>query len=473
MSRRLLASALALALSPTLALPATLAQGSVPAASNASAAADIAETAAARAPARTFTKRVRLGHRPARILSEDRVRLVFRGKKGRLVNLARWGAYGPPSGKRVLRHQGRRVKQFAEGYWRLPRTGRYVAVFTSDDDTRGRVQVRRTVIRRATVDSGEVRVGRRHDVTHLLAVRVRGPVTVHVAGADPRASHVILPDRQTVEPMGFSSAISLQPGTPPHTTLSDSLGAPLSTAGRHLLALLPSSTAQVQSVAQHATTTDGAAVVLDERGTDVRRDLVTFAGQAGQWIHTETARITGPVGQRQLILIGPDGRPVTHVVSAFCAPEEKDCPRDALAWRLPDSGTYQLSVLQGPGTDAVRVRTAAQAEPITLGGPPVTYASTTPGQWVIGTIPAPGAVTPRLTATNASESLTRFRATAVSGWIPLCGVYDTSNGCPDYSILTVTQDQPSDEDWWITRMNPVIVLQVPPNVSGSVDLSFP
>lgn len=473
-------AAVALALSLTTAWGGMAVSASAaPADTSVAATTATADTSPAQAKQRVVKRRVRLGHKAVTVPDNGKLRLEFHGRKGDLVNLAilDW-FFEPTCAARTLMHKGKRVPRMAKGFWKLPRKGTYVAVYKAPCD--GEAQVRRTRITKVPVDGTEVVVGARANVTHLLNVWVNQPLLVQQRGSNSYAEPVILPDRRSTDPVLFGHGMLLAPGTPPHSSLGD-FGALTSTAGRHLLTVGPATVATARPAITHQVTLDGAAATLTTPASPTSatvqkaQHLLTFTGQAGQWIYGETTNPGTSNPFNEDLVIGPDGMPVTTAIDAWCAQKETTCGRDVQAWQLPATGTYHYSRVTSEGSESLRLRTAAVAPDMPASGGPVTYTSPSPGQWVVGAIasPAPGAANPRLRASNASPDLTRFRAAAVSGWVPRCDPYDTSHGCGDYARIAVDQSTLEASDWWIARVNPVIVLQVPPDTKGSVSLSWP
>src|SRR6478735_3922739 len=139
-------------------------------------------------------REVRLGHTPVRASTADKVRLVFKGRKGQLVNLARVGTT-EQCGGRVLRRGGKTVTPWAQGYWRLPRTATYTAInklCRKQDTAKVRLQVRTVVRQERAVPGKPSRAGRSAKVTHLVPFRVGAQQVAHVNAG---AFDLIRPDR--------------------------------------------------------------------------------------------------------------------------------------------------------------------------------------------------------------------------------------------------------------------------------------
>lgn len=440
-----------------------------------------ARVASASAPAgKTVTKRVKPGHKPIASRAKGKLRLVFHGKRGQRVNLALLESEtGRPCAARFVMRKGKRVKRFAEGYWRLPRTGKYVAVYrwcTEPYSTSnwGEVQLRRAAIKRVPVDGTTVTMGRKAKVSYLAAVRVTGPTLVQRGHVRDYADRVVLPNRHSTDYVQASGSLFLAPGSPPRTSPSD-VGDEASTQGRHLIPVSARSRVIASRAVTHNATLDGPATALTPSATHPTQNLITFTGEAGQWVHTQSSGTLPSDGwSTHDQIVAPDGTLVTSEVSLACRYAESFCPFDRAAWQLPETGTYQFSrVVTTPG-ESVGLRLAAQAPPMAPGG--TTYTSNKPGQWVIGTLPrtASAAPGPTLRASNVSPGLAQFRATAVPGLAPRCPVYDTSLGCGDYSMLTVHHDALEATGWWMGYgTSPFLILQVPADAQGSVDLFWP
>ena len=280
---------------------------------------------------------VKVGHDPLRVRADGpkkTVRLTFRGKEGQFLNLALWAKGGgssfprPPCASWELRRNNVVIKPWGPGYWKVPRTGTYVASVEPCKRLTGRVRLRKVVVTDAVLDGSITQVGERRDVTHLVKVGV---------------------------PAG---------------------------------------------------------------------EVVTYVGG------------------------GPS--------------------------QLPADGTYQMSAyVQGStGSDefGLRVRAAVAADALTVDGPAVTYAATSPGQWVIGTIPEAATSSTVATASNVSPTLSDWRVTAVTGFPNPCGP-ESGQGCPDYYYSDLTPadlTQPLASDYNIGPR--LALLSVPPNVQGSLDL---
>ncbi|MBL0746754.1 hypothetical protein [Nocardioides baculatus] len=368
---------------------------------------------------------VRLGHKPLRY-DEKRpsVQLTFSGRKGQLVELATWQSWPQdPCVRKSLRStRGRRVDSWATGYWRLPRKGSYTAVLRPCDDieTPIRVQVRRTVVQDASIDGPATTVGRDPDVTHLVRVPVAAGERLSVRPSrTPR--HLVLPDG----------------------TVDDELGGwlPLSSPGRYSVAARPGTSVSVSRAQRHTAVLDGSAVALVNAGVAAREHVVSFTARAGQWVYPELLDASGRLvtdGGARTQVLRADGSVVrTHTMTP-CPGKPAAEPCSYLVsgpWLVPAADTYEMVVAAGSGasdTFSLRVRSAATAPALTLDGPAVTYTSTTPGQWVVGTY-TEGIVggTAVAHAGQASASLSDWRVSLLAGYPNVCPVRDTSNGCPD------------------------------------------
>lgn len=458
MLRRLAGCAAALALLAPGPLVAVGAAAVAPAAAAAPAPSGSA------APTSPLRRDVRLGHDPVRYDGKrPSVRLTFTGREGRLVEVAHWsGSELYPCVRTTLRRaDGRLVTPWATGYWRLPRTGSYTAVLRSCDerDVRIRVQMRGVVVQQADVDGPGTAIGDDRDVTHLLRVPVAPGERLSIRPTKtPR--HLVLPDRTTDERIGYGWLAAETPG-------------------RTFVAAAPGSTIAVSRALDHTATLDGAAIALANQGVGAREHVVAFTARAGQWIYPELVDATGAVvtdGRSRTDVLGPDGRRVTSEMITLCPgkPAAQQCSHQVAGpWQVPTDGTYQMTVavVGSPALESfsLRVRAAAVAPALTLDGPPVTYASTTPGQWVVGTytegLPGPrwpdgGGVL--AVAGNASASLTDWRMSFASGY----------PGSSDVFVVTsLTPGEPSKlvpEDTYPGP--PTAVLAVPPGVEGSLEV---
>lgn len=408
---------------------------------------------------------VRLGHRPVRYSGNRRsVRLTFHADGGRLVELADWSSWPfNPCVRKTLRRQGGGVVDaWAEGYWRLPRTGTYTAVLRPCEDfvEPVRVQVRKVVVQDASIDGAATSVGADPDRTHLVRVPVAAGERVLL---DPSATprHVVRADGSLDEDLSYG-----------RLALDGSSG-----AGRSYVAARPGSTLVVTRALQHPGVLDGPAVALANEGVPFREHDVTFTARAGQWVYPELLDSAGALvtdGRARVDVLGAAG----HLATS-CPGKATTLPCSFAVsgpWQVPADGTYRMVVaVAGSTADAtfsLRVRAAAQAPALTLDGPAVTYTSTTPGQWIVGPytehLSGTGAV---VTAGNASADLTDWRMSLASGFPNDCGPRDTSNGCPDYWSVTLTPDKPRLLAPHDGNNGPsMAVLTVPPGVKGSLEV---
>lgn len=433
--------------------------------------AQAAPAADQRAAATTKTREVRLGHTPVRATTADKVRLTFKGRKGQLVNLARIDA-SEQCGSRVLRRGGKTVKPWAQGYWRLPRTGTYTAInkpCRKQETTRVRLQVRKVVREDRLTDTTPVTAGRSTRVTHLVPFRVGADERVAVAGNEGRLA-LIRPDRSVtrdIDDGGIPYTVTDHPGPV--------AGEVPSPRGRYFLEVAPKARTSLFVTSVVAVAVDGPPVVV-EAGRYAR---LVLAGTAGQWVYAEiTSATTGQAAyhHRMYNLVVPP--------EAFLPSVPVECPGSApgscMVTQLPATGTYVVSVPISPGDDtdvSVRVRSAARALPATIGGPAVTYNVGSPGQWVVGDLPevpqdASGGSGATITVGNAT--LPDWRVRAVSGYGPCNpGLFDqcfTVSTPPNEFTLSpsrLTSPLPFD-----AFANPAVaVLAVPPGATGSLDLS--
>ena len=442
---------------------------------------DAAASRATAAPREVVARTVKVGHDPLRIKADGpkkTVRLTFRGKEGQLLNLALWAKGGgesfprPPCASWELRRGSKVIKDWAPGYWKIPRTATYVASVEPCKRLGGRARLRKVVVTDAVLDGSITQVGERRDVTHLVLVGVPAGEVVTTL-EDDEIKYVILPDGTTIIPRPF---YGISPGS--------GHGRRCATDTQHARAPLPRP--RPRGAAQHRSGAEAGSpgrrprVTLANQGARARRHLITFTGKAGQWIYAELTEADGktvPLGRKRVGLSGPDLGFIHNRILATCPGEETTTDCDYIgygAWQLPADGTYQMSayvaVSTGSAAFGLRVRAAVVADALTVDGPAVTYAATSPGQWVIGTIPESATYTTIATASNASASLTDWRVTAVTGFPNTCGSKG-GNGCADYYYADLTPadlTQPLSHDY---NAGPrLALLSVPPNVQGSLDL---
>jgi hypothetical protein len=415
----------------------------------------------------TKSRTVDLGHKPVRVSSRDRVRLTFDGRKGQLVHLARW-ADAETCGRRVLKKaDGAAVKPWATGYWKLPRTGTFTALSKPcrAEEQRVRLQVRKVVQHDAAVPGEVTTIGRRSGVTHLVPVAV---------GTDERVG--LVPSSPVVEVVGPDRRAT--PGTDPAPVLQE--------RGRHWVALEPRSTLETTLTVRRSAQVDGATIALPRMGTASTTQEVVFTGAADQWVYAELLDMTGAVAAdtgRDIRVHGPDGREVEKVILHQCRPLRVDSCTTTGPWLLPSNGQYRLTlVADTPATEqatTLRIRAALVAPELTVDGPPVTYAATSPGQWVVGRY----ARTPLLSGeaytgtwvhtSNATPSLGRWTLTLAPRfpYSLSCDPQRDGMACDDYGRRTILPGSPPvmtlpDEG------APWAVLVVPPNAQGSVDVTL-
>ena len=418
----------------------------------------------------TKSRTVDLGHEPVRASSRDRVRLTFDGRKGQLVHLARW-ADTETCGRRVLKKaSGATVKQWAPGYWRLPRTGTFTAIGKPcrAEKQRVKLQVRKVVQHDMAVRGEVTTIGKRSGVTHLVPVAVGTDERVGLVPSSP-VVEVVGPDRRTT------------PGTDPAPVLRE--------AGRHWVALEPRSTLETTLAVRRSAQVDGATIALPRMGTASTTQEVAFTGTAGQWVYAELLDAAGRIAtdtSRDIRVLRPDGTEVVDVALNGC--NAVDVNRGCTLrgpWLLPATGSYTMTItadapaLEQPTT--LRVRAAVVAPDLVLDGPAVTYAATSPGQWVIGryewAAPSGSDGTPaaprHLEVVRAAPSLGSWVVTALPNlpWSYDCG-YDKA--C-DYNRAELTPDAPRTAtpiSWWANVRQSWAVMVVAPDAQGSLDLSL-
>ncbi|GAA5106006.1 hypothetical protein GCM10023339_02480 [Alloalcanivorax gelatiniphagus] len=429
------------------------------------------------AAAVTKSRTVGLGHEPVRASSRDRVRLTFTGKRGQLVHLARLDA-ADQCGGRTLRSGGTTVKPWAQGFWRLPRTATYTAINKPcrADRTSLKLQVRRVVREDRLTADATVTAGANTRVTHLVPFRVGDRERVSLSGTTFDLVH---PDRSITPGIDGTDGYVV----PDRSGRSTSDVA--SPRGRYFVELAPRASVSlgvwpVQPVSQQMevpVTVDGPAVLVPRGEPGAANTALVFTGQQGQWVHVEQTSASGGSvegGWWMTQLRDSSGN--------FPARVTAECPwtgqQGCTVTRLPATGTYMFDVFSGTSPEvSVRVRSAAVTTSATVNGPSVTYASTTPGRWVVGELPelprdSSGESGATITLDNVSASLGDWRVTAVSGFGP-CNPW-VGMGCwgslpSAFTLSPTTLTSPSP---WDGFANPAVaVLTVPPRAQGSLDLT--
>ncbi|MCP3420536.1 hypothetical protein [Nocardioides pinisoli] len=439
--------------------------------------AQAAPAADQRAAATTKTRVVKLGHEPVRATTAHKVRLTFTGRKGQLVNLARVDAT-EQCGGRVLRSGGKTVKPWAQGYWRLPRTGAYTAInkpCRTQEKTKVRLQVRKVVRQDRALPGERSRAGRSTKVTHLVPFRVLAHQVAHVTAG---TFDLIRPDRSIARGLGgedTSYLVSDQPGPMRYDRPSP--------VGRYFAEVAPGTEARLSITQLQPVAVDGPAVTVTRGAADNVSATLVFTGEAGQWIYPElTSGTSDPTETRWWTAQTLD------VLGEFPARVGGVCPGgDQTSFcpiiQLPASGTYVMNVLNAPGYGTavqVRVRSAALAAPAAVDGGTVTYTVPTPGQWVVGELPElprqeSGGSGATVTLSNATGPLGDWRVRTVSGYGPCnpsvdmvrCfGIHEPPNAFT-MSPSALTSPAP-----WDAFANPAVaVLAVPPGATGSLDLT--
>ena len=429
-----------------------------------------AHALAAPAPGKTVSgttvgKDVKLGHKPVRASSRDRVRLTFTGRKGQLVNLARW-ADAETCGRRVLKTVGgATVEPWAPGYWKLRRSGSYTVTSKpcSGSGQRISVQLRRVKQHDRAVPGLATTIGRRVRLTHLVPVFV---------GTDQRVG--LAPSAPQVQLLGVERTRFV--GADASTVLDE--------PGRYWVALEPGSSLTTSLTVKRSAQVDGAAIALPRMGTADTTQEVGFTATADQWVYAELLDATGAVAAdtgRDIRVYGPDGREVEKVILHQCRPLRIDSCTTTGPWLLPSTGHYRMTlVADTPATEqatTLRLRAALVAPDLTVDGPRVTYAATSPGQWVVGRY----ARTPLLSGdantgtwvqtSDATPALGRWTLTLAPRfpYSLSCEPQRDGMACDEYGRRTLHPGSPPvmtlpDEG------APWALLVVPPNAQGSVDL---
>ena len=421
------------------------------------------------------TRVVELGRAPVRATTAQKVRLTFEGRKGQLVHLARVDAT-EQCGGRVLRSGGKTVEPWAQGYWRLPRTGAYTAInkpCRNQDKTRVRLQVRKVVRQDRALPGERSRAGRSTKVTHLIPFRVLGQQIAHVTAG---SFDLIRPDRSIARGLGgegTSYLVSDQPGPMRYDRPSPSAA---------LAEVAPRTEARLSITQLQPVAVDGPAITVTRGADDVSANLV-FTGEAGQWIYPElTSGTSDPTETRWWVAQTLDvfGELPARVGGVCPGGDQTSfCP----IIQLPASGTYVMNVLNGPGHGTavrVRVRSAAGSLPPPWTAATVTYTVPTPGQWVVGELPElprqeSGGSDATVTLSNATGPLGDWRVRTVSGYgrQPLGRhgqVLRHPRAAPNAFTMSPTV-LTSPAPWDAFEHASVAILAVPPGATGSVDLT--
>lgn len=430
----------------------------------------------------TKSRTVKLGHQPVRATTATKVRLTFKGRKGQLVNLARIDVT-EQCGGRTLRSGGKTVKPWAQGFWRLPRTGTYTAINKpchNRDTTSLRLQVRQVKVHERLEPDAQGyafgQAGSSTKVTHLVPFRVGDAQVALLWGT---LTTLIRPDRSITRDIdAVDSAYSVRDYPGPVQR-----GVP-SPRGTYFVELLPTAKVSLQVVSSESKLIERT-VELDGPPVIIPKDkaaYLTFTGQAGQWVYAEiTSAANGEAayGHRMYnVLAGRD-----YFLPAVQTGCPGSGPGSCMVTQLPASGTYVVSVALSPGDDldvSVRVRSALRAAPATVDGPPVSLTATSPGQWVVSDLPelprdASGGSGVTMTASNASSSLKDWRVRAVSGYGPCNPGF--FNECFDINApanaFTLTASAPTSPMPWDAFANQAVaVLAVAPDATGSLDLDL-
>ncbi len=423
--------------------------------------------------AATKSRTVKLGHDPVRARGHDRVRLTFHGRKGQLVNLARW-SHRETCGSRTLRVGSRvgskPVKPWATGYWKLPRTAIYTAI--SKPCSRApqavvRLQLRRAERLAAAVPGVITTAADRSTLTYLVPVHVGADEQVGLESSTPDVQ-VIGPDRRTTVTAG---------------------GSVLREAGRHWVVLDPKSSLTTTLTVRRSAQVDGATIALPRMGTARTTHEVAFTANAGQWVYAELLDATGQVATdttRAIRVIGPDGNEVLSVALNSChaVNANRGCTVRG-PWLLPTTGRFVMTISAdtpvAEQATTLRIRAAAVAPDLAIDGPAVTYAATSPGQWVIGRyawshttyVGGVGRTGTYLAASHVAPSLGSWVVTALPHlpWSYDCG-YDKA--C-DYNRTELTPTAPGNvtpASVWDDEHQPWAVLVVPPGAQGSMELTL-
>jgi hypothetical protein len=398
--------------------------------------------------------------------SDRVIALLFRGRRGQLVDLATVRARHTDdcAADRLRGPSGKVIAAARPGMWRLPRTATYRveavpcwAGWVSSADL--------TLVRLVPLDlnAAPVRLHAGNGVTDAGVVTVPETGRVMVRGwdgTDPTSRTW----RSVTYPTGLrqSGPTALEAGK----RFTDGYHYGVITPGRYLF--YPGTDNLKASASSPLTTSitpEGPAVTLGDDGVPGREREFTFTGTAGTLIYPGTAP-SESVHLSRGWLYGPDG----YSLRGWHYGE---------GWLLHQDGQYTLRVVpSNADTEAgtpvtVRLRQAVTLPPMQYGAP-TRFALDGSDRWMVTTIGVPHPpYTHHLSASDSTMS-GPWEAIAGSSVTYRCGGpgREGPNGCGDNYFTTVNQDTPTapHQRW---GSNPALVVLRPgAGLTGSVDLTF-
>jgi hypothetical protein len=401
--------------------------------------------------------------------STDKVRIRFHARKGDRVKL--FGAHRCPL---VLRGPtGVDVPGDRSGFWRVRELGLQTMHFQRCERATDRdlsLQLTKLEVRPVTVNGAPTRLP--GHVGYIRGVRVTVPASGRLQVMTPRESftslvvagrryrladwpeyydatygkrYLFLEPEHQIETADFRTPITAAAKATP-------LQMPVLHAGERVLALTadPPGAEPVRGVRVWASTAkavpvvvDGDPVVLAAGEIPYRELQLDYWGIAGTWLHLEMAGSLGGVA--------PTG-----------------------AWYVPVTGPARVLVRTGadPATSTVRLRTVRQLpDPLPVDGTPVTFEALEPGQWVIGGTAG---------GNSGYFELRASGGTLAEGWLGLArmpsypsGPSDPGcNGCGEFTSGHVDAQSAVSEPFGGTSGPWLVVLSVPPDQVGRVDLAL-
>ncbi|QWZ10010.1 hypothetical protein KRR39_09910 [Nocardioides panacis] len=391
--------------------------------------------------------------------SDRVIALVFKGRRGQLVDLAtvREEQTDDCTADRLRGPSGKVIAAARPGMWRLPRTATYRveavpcwAGWVSSADL--------TLVRLVPLDldAAPVRLHAGNGVTDAGVVTVPETGRVMVRGWDP--SDPSSGWRSVTSPTGLRQPplMYLEAGK----SFSNYYHSGVITPGRYLF--YPGKDNLKASASSPLTTSitpEGPAVTLGDDGVPGRPREFTFTATAGTFVYPDKAYPQSAGG-----LSGPDGGGVGDW-------------HYGQGWLLRKDGRYTLGVTPNnadteTGTPmTVRLRQAVTLPPMQYGAP-TRFALDGSDRWLVSTIDVPQSSTHRLTA-SGSTMTGAWEAIGGSSFTQRCAPTPQGpNGCNDNYFTTVNQDTPTAayRPW---GSNPALVVLRPgAGVTGSVDLTL-
>jgi hypothetical protein len=271
-------------------------------------------------------------------------------------------------------------------------------------------------------------------------------------GATGGKRYLFLEAEHRIETADFRTTQNPAARTSSRAARATPLTMPVLHAGERVLALTadPPGAEPVRGVRVWASTAkavpvvvDGDSVVLTAGELPYREFQLDYQGIAGTWLHLEMVGFLGGVA--------PTG-----------------------AWYVPVTGPARVLVRTGAdvATSTVRLRTVRQLpDPLPVDGTPVTFEALEPGQWVIGGTAGGNAGYLGLQASASTladgwQGLARWPSYPTEPSDPGC------NGCGEFTSGQVDAQHPVSEPFGGTSGPWLVVLSVPPDQVGRVDLSL-